>query len=239
MKRNALLGLVIFFLVGKIAYATLPPLPADLSWFNIRMELDEASLPQGVTVRKYSDGSSYDYDWLIKNESKIILDFKLIIDKPKNNIASSTGLISPGRLTGSMYYVPGYKLVLGKVFPSEYFYKGKLVPYDGTVTCQESRCKLGGIVVDYKFLSLLGIEPSKDIYQNSRPTTIKIPEPESFDIPAYYGDTALQIKGRFIYSLNPNYEGSSEKNYGKVILFSVIGFFVLISSYFLTKKFNR
>ncbi len=147
------------------------------SRYTYTLEINNKSLPEGVTVRKVDDGLGARH--FIKNSSE-------------------TPLIINGRFEGERL-VAGTKLVGGKVYL--YFPNG--VPMEGKTHLKGWQAPFGDSETT---LLVLDSEPAK-IYEGRKPGLGKeLPPPEVVTIPANYDGKPYGIIATVHYHLNPAYD---------------------------------
>ena len=164
------------------AYGRDKPAPPP-SRYGFVFVIDAKSLPKGVTVREVSDGQRTRH--FVKNTS----DIPLIVNARYQD----------NRL------VTGNKLVSGKVY--HYFPNG--VPIQGKTHLKGWQAPFGEMS---ETLLSLPKEPPR-IAEGRKPgLSNQLPPPESYSIPASYGDKPLEIKGTVRYHLNKAYDAHYQRN---------------------------
>lgn len=178
-------GLAALLLIcGQAVEAQRKPAP-EPSRYGYTLEVDEESLPKGVTVKKVVDGKNVRH--FIKNASDVPL---VINERFQNDVL-----------------VTGSKLVDGKVYG--YFPNG--VPMEGKTHLKGWQAPFGDI--DQTIL-MLPRDPDK-IYEGRKAgLSKKLPPDEETSIAAKYDDQPYEIKVTIRYHLNDAYDvhhGLTEK----------------------------
>ncbi len=157
------------------AYPRDRPAPSP-SRYSFTFEIDTASLPKGVSVRKIANGQTTRF--FIKNTS----DVPLII----NQRHQANRLVS------------GNKLVSGKVF--HYFPNG--VPMEGKQHLKGWQAPFGEITETLLVFS----EPKKIYEGRKPGLGRKLPPAEPYAVPATFDGKPFKIKGKVSYQLNKAYD---------------------------------
>lgn len=232
MKKIILLScLVLLILITNIARASLPGIPPDSSWFKVLIEFKTTDLPQGVSIIK-DDYKIYDSQlgqWGIKNDSTTPLYFfKKKVDHYDDTVKINvfpelkvpTDLVSIYKLVSGEVYYPRSTFINrgndhdleGKFYVAEKLAVNCGENKNNCLTCPENQCDPSIMVIYSGILYGMGVNPTKNIYQENRSANPTIPLPEDFNLPVYYGNKATELKGRFIYSLNDNYGKGGTKS---------------------------
>ncbi len=194
------LGLVIMLLISKSAYATPPTLPPDFNWFKVDTEVYTNNLPPGVTISKVSYNAQYPFSrFTIENTNATPLYFFL---KKEQYIGYLQNVTFP-KFKIPSDLIPLYTLASSKVHCQHYAWEGCNY-YGGYYGYRYSSTDQHIFLDDA--LTFMDIRPIKNVYQENRPTNPLIPPPEDFKLLTYYDSKPVDIRGRFVYSLNYHYD---------------------------------
>ena len=96
-------------------------------------------------------------------------------------------------------FLATHKLLAGKSYFAETFMPSsadgwrEVEPHDSRLTEREFEW----YVPSFRF---------KQIYQDNRPGDAQVPEPQPFEMTAFYGARKITLRGRVLYDLNPHYD---------------------------------
>lgn len=266
MKKSIIfLGFIGLLFTANIVFATSDFPSPDFSWFKVQVEFDTAGLPRGVSIlKKDHEASMYQPGkWFIRNQSVTPL---YLLKKKTDYYDNSVQINIFSELKISSDFVPIYKLISNGVYylrstyidqSGEYDLEGKYYVVEklddncdknNCIICPKDSCDPSVVALDHIPYGL-GINSTKNIYQENRPSNPVIPKPENFKLLAYYGNSPIELKGKFVYSLNDNYgnDYGFSRNSGNNVLRTnyktniIIGAGVIVVlglAYFLIKKFR-
>ncbi len=221
-KQIIFLGLVGLLFTANVVFATTPLPPPDFSWFKVQTEFSTTGLPRGISITKkdYGDSMYQPGKSFIRNQSAtpLYLLKKTITDSYSD--AVQINVFPESKISSE--FVPIYKLISNEVYypRSTYIDQGGNHDLEGKyyeaekladncdknhcTICPKDSCDPSVVALDHIPYGL-GINSTKNIYQENRPINPVIPEPEDFKLAAYYGNNLVEINGKFVYSLNDNY----------------------------------
>ena len=168
-------------------------------WFATQLSFEKSTLPSGIEIVQ-TDPIYEPYALINKSPDPFYLVREI------NPVLLSPAYGDEYRFPNSELpenYEPRYKITSSQV----YFW-GQLSSQDN----EEWRPNSGGInnsaatrVRVNEDIYILNGE-SRQIYKDNRPTTVDIPDSQTFKIPGFYKGSAVEIRGTLNYSLNEKYD---------------------------------
>ena len=125
-----------------------------------------------------------------------------------------TGIVFP-RPVGWVTEVPEGFLATHKIVEGKTYYGETLraTTQDGwkearSIDARLTDRELTGYLPDFKL---------KQVFRDNRPSDVKLPDPQPFEITAFHGTREVTIRGRLLYDLNPNYDPLAEQGPAKCL----------------------
>lgn len=248
----ALLLLVIgILLFSNLALATTCT-PSPDPWFDVEILIDETTLPVGVTFERNSKYPQYDKRYFFENVSNT----PLYIVMGSKDMGPVTFLSALDVMTNLPFRIDLARIywifrVQNEVNYYHHRWWSEGQGYRGEwKTDRPGTSIYSKAFIDVDDLEATGIK-TQQIKQDDRPAIIGIPQAQNFVFRVYYGDRPVEIHGKFVYSLNRDYNpkageeglakclgqfdsGVKEKG-NSILVYAVVGI-VAISVYLLVKK---
>jgi hypothetical protein len=147
-----------------------------------RFQLDEP-LPAPLRLSEVGRG-----DFVIVNDGPVPLYLGYVMSKP-----AGWAIEVPFGYLATRKFVEGKDYYAEWAMPSTEDGWAMTRPYNAVFTEREFTRYVPG----FEF---------RQIYRDHRPDDAKVPDPQPFEITAFYGPRKITLRGRVLYDLNPNYD---------------------------------